>query len=773
MKLKVYITARGVTNYISSKLGANSIIDPAITIGDFFSKIVIVKKRKKIDPEFAIIALHHATQFEEYAKLGFERGFLSFIKNYQFISKFFGELFSENVSFNQISFKDIEGEFVEHIEILKVVYQKYVTLLDAHALYDSFYLPGLYINESYIKRFESIEIHASAYLTNSELELLLKVSQITPLILEITINQFNRTMFDKFANIGINLNEEGQYSINFTTREITLHETPELKEQVIESESFGVRSNQIPYIFSKLDEYIHVHNIFPENIAIILPDESFRETLSIYDEFRNLNFAMGLSVTKTIFYQKLNAILELHEDNNSENKARLVRVGADDIYEEFTKYFRHPNFEQFLRFIGAFEIDEDIKESVAKLIFRFEKLKANLEGLRFDELLWYFIEQLRVVSIDDIGGGRVKVIGVLESREAEFEAIIIPDFNEGVVPKQSQKDIFLNSKIKQLTSLPTIKDRENLQKFYYDRVIKSAKYIAITHLNNNETSPSRFLKHFSINVKENSDEVYENNLLHFNPIIKKEDRFEIASEIESGLSASKLKDFLTCKQKFYYRYIEKIESHSYEIEPKGYEIGVYFHEALKRCYNDKNSFSDVASLRRSVTHELMEYGENEFLRFDIELWIRRSERFFANEIKRFERGYRVFKNELSFKNRYKDKIILNGRIDRVDIKDEKLTILDYKVSNSPVSFKSLEKESLFGLEFYYHGIKAMYQEPIEELALYDVKRGVLIPDSALHERLDVLDGHITNYCGESWVIEKCEDVNVCKFCDYNVMCGRY
>ena len=57
--------------------------------------------------------------------------------------------------------------------------------------------------------------------------------------------------------------------------------------------------------------------------------------------------------------------------------------------------------------------------------------------------------------------------------------------------------------------------------------------------------------------------------------------------------------------------------------------------------------------------------------------------------------------------------------------------------------------------------------------MYDIKRGELVEDTQLSERLEVLDAHIQNYCSDTWVIAKCDDVNVCKFCDYKVMCGRY
>ena len=52
--------------------------------------------------------------------------------------------------------------------------------------------------------------------------------------------------------------------------------------------------------------------------------------------------------------------------------------------------------------------------------------------------------------MDDVRGGKVTVMGVLETRGVRFEAVVIVDFNEGVVPATSSKDQFLNSQVRAL-----------------------------------------------------------------------------------------------------------------------------------------------------------------------------------------------------------------------------------------------------------------------------------------------------------------------------------
>ncbi|XPV82168.1 MAG: hypothetical protein ACNI22_16735 [Halarcobacter sp.] len=83
-------------------------------------------------------------------------------------------------------------------------------------------------------------------------------------------------------------------------------------------------------------------------------------------------------------------------------------------------------------------------------------------------------------------------MGLLESRMLNFQAVIICDFNESLIPKRSVKDKFLSTKIKEKVNLPTLLDRENLQKYYYDRLISNSNYVYISYVKNETEQISRF-----------------------------------------------------------------------------------------------------------------------------------------------------------------------------------------------------------------------------------------------------------------------------------------
>ena len=112
--------------------------------------------------------------------------------------------------------------------------------------------------------------------------------------------------------------------------------------------------------------------------------------------------------------------------------------------------------------------------------------------------LHLFLNRLRARTIDDVRGGKITVMGVLETRMCGFDAVIVVDFNEGMVPRRSSKDMFLNSQTRLKAGLPGAHDRESLQKLYYFNLFRRAKEVAIGFVDSAESMPSRFLTQLGI-----------------------------------------------------------------------------------------------------------------------------------------------------------------------------------------------------------------------------------------------------------------------------------
>ncbi len=107
-------------------------------------------------------------------------------------------------------------------------------------------------------------------------------------------------------------------------------------------------------------------------------------------------------------------------------------------------------------------------------------------------MLRILLQKVNSISLDDVNSGKITVMGLLESRTVCFDTVIICDFNEQFIPKASLKDKFLSTKVKEFAKLPTLKDRESLQKYYYKRVIQNCKNLYVSYVSNDTLTISRF-----------------------------------------------------------------------------------------------------------------------------------------------------------------------------------------------------------------------------------------------------------------------------------------
>ncbi|MFK5938822.1 MAG: PD-(D/E)XK nuclease family protein, partial [Sulfurimonas sp.] len=458
------------------------------TMSDFISKLCIVKDFKIVDDDSRILLLLEASDFKEFSSLRIERNFFTFTKNSSYIFKFFQELSAELCDINTLALADVYAEYEEHISILIELYNRYEKLCLERKILDKIFLPKLYIfNEDYALTHKNIEIFVDGHLTNFELELLEKCTSFATLHLIFATTAFNKKMLDKFLELGIELKVGFAYKISLNNHSIISKE--QIKEQTkVTCESFSESLLQVAFIKRKLYEFVN-KGYKPENIAVILPEESMAKTLRSFDDKANFNFAMGEDYTQSSIYMKLNATIKTIDQKSQENFYRLQRVG-DELYIPLLGIYHKKSSEiDFIEFLESakefFSVKNELK-IYEEEIHKFKTILPSVEDMSLKSLLSIFMSRLASRTLDDVRGGKVTVMGVLETRSVAFDGVIIVDFSDKNVPKRSDKDMFLNTKIRELSNLPTMSDRENLQKHYYEMLINNSKEVAISFVNSNE-----------------------------------------------------------------------------------------------------------------------------------------------------------------------------------------------------------------------------------------------------------------------------------------------
>ena len=772
-------SARAIREQLLSLESNTLFLANYVTMNEFVSKLCIVEQKTYIDDDTRVLLLLEASNFHEFAALQIERNFFTFTKNSNYIFKFFSELSAEMYSIENLKDADVYAEYEEHITILTELYRRYEQLCQERSYLDPIFIPSYYtFNTHYALSHKHIEIKVDGHLTNFELQLLQEATQYTQVDILFTTSRFNTKMQKKFQDLGIETEVGYLYRISLNTKEI-LSQSIITTNHNVSCESFSEPLLQVAFVKNKIYEFIKKGHR-AEKIAVVLPNESMASILKSFDTKANLNFAMGISFKETQLYQQLRASVEYLELHSAQNRARLQRFG-DAIAEKLLSIYKKESKDvAFISFLE--EIKEYFSEKREIAIYEeemhsFKKLLPFMENMPVKSLLNLFMQRIASRSIDDIRGGKITVLGVLETRSVAFDTAIIIDFDDSNVPKRSDKDMFLNTQIREVATLPTMSDRENLQKHYYEMLINASKEVAISYVSSSVSSSSKFLKQLDIKEKNLHSELEYASLL-FEKVHHTSQHFEDFTLPYTfkgkKLSATKLKTFLTCKRKFYYKYIEHLQNHRIPQDiPQEYEIGNSVHAALKELYTYKDSYTNPQELQKDLEKFLDDTSqESELEKYLISLQKKRLKPFATQEVARFKDGWRVAYVEKQLSIPYHG-LILEGQIDRVDKRKNEIEVLDYKTGSYTLykSEKSVHDATDFQLEFYYLLTQGLGN--VIGCGFYDLKESKIVPESFFDIKLASLYSHIEDLLHvEEIETKRCEDIKACLYCEYKILCHR-
>ena len=772
-------SARAIRHKQLELEGVSLFLPNYITMSEFISKLCIVENFKITDEDSRILMLLEASDFKAFSKLKIQRNFFTFTKNSSYIFKFFEELSAELYDIENLHSSDIYAEYEEHISILVELYKRYDTLCRDRGVLDKIFLPKLYkFNTNYAKNHKNIDLFIEGHLTNFELMLLERCCEFSSVNIIFNTTKFNTKMQDKFADLEIELEANFRYKISLNNKKIISKEEIKHHKNII-CESFSESILQIAFIKKKIYDFIQ-KGYRAENITVILPDEKMASLLKSFDEKDNFNFAMGESFCKSEIYERFDATYQYMQQDSKENTFRLNRLDVK-LYEKLSEiYYKNSNEVNFIEFLESIkELFKNKRELkiYEEEIYSFKYILAYMQEMSVKSLLSLFLQRLASRSMDDVRGGKVTVMGVLETRMINFDGVIIVDFSDANVPKKSDKDMFLNTKIREIAKLPTMSDRENLQKHYYQMLINRSKEVAISYVNSSDSTPSRFLKQLGIKENNQHDELDYASILYDRKaqfiVDKEREIIQDYSFKNIKLSATRLKTFLTCKRKYFYRYIKNIAGHEIPKDmPKEHEIGSDIHLALKNLYTKKNSYSSEDELKKDLHKELQfACGASELDKYLMAMQEKRMSLFCENEVKRFDEGWRVELCEESMSVNFAGTILI-GQIDRVDRRGDEFFVIDYKTGSYPLyTAKNFTDAKDFQLEFYY--LLAGGEEKNVSCGFYDLKESKIVKEPFLKEKLGVLESNIKDLLDiEEVNFSKCEDIKNCLFCDYSIICGR-
>ncbi|MEJ8599202.1 PD-(D/E)XK nuclease family protein [Helicobacter pylori] len=741
----------------------------AMSMGSFFEQAFYIPNKKKIPNSVRLILMIDTIKAIAKEKksileglLLFENSFLGYLESTSFLFDLFDELSSACIKLNELSSKDIYLDYEKHLEVLEMIYDRYIKKLKELGFYDKIMQEKPAILKEFFEHFSSIEWHLDGFMSVFERQCLLEAAELVPITLHLSCDKYNQK-FLEFLNL--KLETDCDYSIDFKTQKI-LSQT--FNDQKIEPKLYANSSylKQSALVLQTIEEYLQQDND-PNKMAIITPNADFLPFLKLLDKNNNLNFAMGLGAKNSPYYTELVKILEDLEASGDLSASPLLDL------ENLTL----PLLEQ-----QSSKEKAPLKEVHSQIMHQYHLLKDTLKNYSLKDLLHLYLQEFEAnFRLDDSSGGKIRVMDTLETRGMQFDKIVIVDFNETCVPSLKDCDLFLNSALRKSLNLPTLLDKKNLQKHYYYQLFKNSKEMALSYIESETSKVSNMLLELDLPIEPIKDAY---TLFAPSPLKDyQEEEIKAAIPKDFSFSTSSLNAFLTCKRRFYYHYMKHFKESPKDENNSA--VGSLLHELLKEAYEkDKNPY---ALEERLI--QLLETRENitPKERLDTLIALKKIQAFYVKEKERFKAKIKILDLEKSFETIIQG-IVFKGRIDRIDkTADNEVILLDYKFK-SELKLDNMSKKQREGLSpieiaqistdyqmaVYAFALKNLgYKEPIKAF-FYDLRKGELLEEEGLtlQAKMHYLEYSLIPKLKQEIDFEKTLEAKDCEYCSFKDMCNR-
>ncbi len=498
----------------------------------------------------------------------------------------------------------------------------------------------------------------------------------------------------------------------------------DIKRRVIDTSSDIGQVKLIPGLISELpgltDENAH-------ETAIILSDENLLMPIlsSLPENIRDINLTMGFPLRQTPFFSLIKNLLELQRNAMVKDGKNLFRVDTPAMISDYLKsklslIVSGNEVNDTGNFLSQNSIRNEFIYRVILSINRLDDAIAK-SGISITADTWIRILErlLRKQSVPFSGEplAGLQIMGLLETRALDFRNLIILSVNEGILPSATASSSFIPFNLREAFGLPSVNHQESVYAYHFYRLLHRAENVTFIYNSNPDGlrtgEMSRFLQQMKYD-KSLRPEFLSSGFEIKNPesietsLTRTEEHnrqlFLRLSDDEGipYLSATSINTWLNCRMKFYYRYVnglEEPEIRREEIDPA--MLGTLLHDILKNLYeryagNELNAglINEILTDRRnldqmidkSVSDNLPEASTsgNELIVRDVLLT-------YIERILRMDKAYAPFTIlgvEKSFRFRIsrgsgnsKADIAAGGRIDRIDLKDGIIRIVDYKTGS--------------------------------------------------------------------------------------------
>ena len=196
----------------------------------------------------------------------------------------------------------------------------------------------------------------------------------------------------------------------------------------------------------------------------------------------------------------------------------------------------------------------------------------------------------------------VQIMGVLETRNIDFDNVLLLSCNEGNMPKGVNDSSFIPYSIRKAHGLTTIDNKVAIYSYYFHRLLQRAGDITIAYNNSTDNGHTGEMSRFMLQLLVESGQKIDHYSLTAknqpSPLMPKAIEKDEAAidklEEMSKLSPSAINTYIRCKLAFYYQYIAHIKEPDSDPETIDNRMfGNIFHRAAYLIYKDITDHSPV------------------------------------------------------------------------------------------------------------------------------------------------------------------------------------
>lgn len=435
----------------------------------------------------------------------------------------------------------------------------------------------------------------------------------------------------------------------------------------------------------------------------------------------------------------------------------------------------------------------------------------------------------------------LQVMGVLETRNLDFRRVIMLSVNEGKLPKAESNSSFIPYHLRKAFGMTTVEHKNAVYAYYFYRLVQRAEHVTLLYNDTadglNRGEMSRFMLQYLV---EHGDDVRRYALstsqrIVDRPTIEVSGSREVSERLilrfggeERYLSPSAINVYLDCRLKFYLRYacrLKRVEEVTTEIESS--DFGNIFHRATEIIYKEllgqrsglvghedieallKEEWRPGEVVNRAFKEEFFKIPLDQRAEYDgmqllnkevITTYVRQ---LLLRDLR--HAPFRFVAAEYPVRKRVtvtpRDGrppfcITLGGSIDRMDEKEGRLRIVDYKTGSKVQTAKTMEQlfddadknrpYHVFQTFLYASLLCEQSDKPLSPALFYIQKAAgeeyvpsVVFGGEAVEEfeplkqefdeRLHVL---LDEMFSPSTVFRQTCIKEHCKYCDFARLCGR-